>query len=753
MLRILRRIVQEVNAAQDLERVLRVIVSRVKEAMGADVCSIYLVDYLGDELVLMASEGLHASAIGKVRLTRKEGLVGLVSEKEEPLNLDDAPAHPRFLLIPETGEQPFHGFLGVPIVHRRKVLGVLVVQRRERLRYSEDAVSFLVTMAAQLASAIAHAEASGDISGLQGKYPLNLAPLQGQPAAPGVAMGVAAVRYPLADLDAIPERHAEDIEEELMAFESAVQEVLNDIQNLKKRLEEVLTGEDRLLFDAYVLMLQGGSLISKTMERIRAGQWALGALRATVFEHVKLFEAMDDSYLRERASDVRDLGKRIVERLQKQAPGIEYPPRTILVGEEITAAMLAAVPPERLVGVVSMRGSQASHAAILARALGIPTVMGVDDLPLHLLQDKELIVDGYTGRIYVSPSPEVRKEFQQLIEEERRLSEELQGLRDLPAETLEGVRIPLYVNTGLLADITPGLNSGAEGIGLYRTEFPFLVRDRFPGEEEQRQVYRQVLESFAPHPVVLRTLDVGGDKALPYFPIREDNPFLGWRGIRITLDHPEIFLTQLRAMMKASVGLDNLHLLLPMVSHLSEVDESLALVQRAFEEVREEGEAAVPPRVGVMVEVPSMVYQAEALAARVDFLSIGSNDLTQYLLAIDRNNAQVASLYDALHPSVLRAMQQVVRGGHSQGKPVSVCGEIAGDPAAVILLLGMGVDSLSASAANIPRIKWVIRNFSQEEARELLELSLACENSCTIRQHLNSALERKGLGGLIRPGK
>ncbi len=751
MLKILRRIVQEVNAAQDLDRVLQVIVSRVREAMGADVCSIYLTDHARGELVLMASEGLDPRSVGKVRLARDKGLVGLVSEREEPLNLDDAPAHPRFVYIPETGEAPFHGFLGVPIVHRRRVLGVLVVQRRERLRYSEEAVSFLVTTAAQLAGAIAHAEASGDISNLV--YPLSFPPLQGRPAAPGVALGQAVVRSSPADLEVIPERHAQDMEEELAAFEAAVQEVLADIQALKHRLEAVLTGEERLLFDAYLLMLQGGSLITKTVERIREGQWALSALRATVYEHVKLFEAMDDRYLRERAADVRDLGRRIMERLQKQVQEHDYPPATILVGEEITASMLAAVPPGRLAGVISVQGSQASHAAILARALNVPTVVGVDDLPLHHLQGKEVIVDGYTGRIYISPSREIRREYLKLLEEERQLTEEFESLRDLPAETPDGVHIPLYVNTGLLADITPGLQSGAEGIGLYRTEFPFLIRDRFPGEREQCQVYRQVLAAFAPRPVVLRTLDVGGDKALPYFPIREDNPFLGWRGIRITLDHPEIFLTQLRAMIKASAGLGNLHLLLPMVSHLSEVDEAVALIRRAYEELREEGEAVVLPRIGVMVEVPSMVYQAKALAARVDFLSIGSNDLTQYLLAVDRNNARVAPLYDALHPSVLQALRQVVEGAHGQGKPVSVCGEIAGDPAAVILLLGMGVDSLSASAANLPRIKWVIRSFRREEAQRLLEQALGCEDPATIRQHLNQALERKGLGKLVHPGR
>jgi phosphotransferase system enzyme I (PtsP) len=751
MLETLRRIIQQVNAAHDLAQALEIIVTRVKQAMKADVCSVYLMDREYKEHVLMASDGLNPQSVGHVRLGEKEGLVSVVSEREEPINTDNAPAHPRFHYVPGCGEEPYHGFAGVPIIHHRKVLGVLVVQRRVRQKFSEDEVSFLVTMAAQLAGAIAHAEASGGINRLQGEPGRDNYYLEGQPGSTGVAIGTAVITYPPAELDAIPERRAEDIEVELAAFQAAVAAVQSDIQALRERLEDLLAEEDRLLFDAYQLMLASSSLVGKTMERIREGQWAQGALCATIHEHARLFESMDDHYLRERASDVQDLGRRILRQLQNHDQVTrEYPPQTILIGEELCAAVLAAVPTERLVGLVSMRGSRASHVAILARALGIPAVMGVTDLPLGRINGKKMIVDGYAGRVYIAPSVTVRQEFLRLIREEQRLSAHLQELRDVPAQTQDGYRIPLHINTGLLADIGNSLDSGAEGIGLYRTEFPFLIRDRFPGEEEQRQIYRQVLSTFAPRPVIMRTLDVGGDKSLTYFPIQEDNPFLGWRGIRITLDHPEIFLTQLRAMLRASVGLNNLRLLLPMVSTLGEVDEALGLIHRATRELQEEGEAIAPPPVGVMVEVPSMVYQVEHLARRVDFLSIGTNDLTQYLLAVDRNNARVASLYDALHPAVVRALIQVVDGAHRQQKPVGVCGELAGDPAAVLLLVGMGMDSLSTSAANLPRIKWVIRSFTRQKASQLLEEILALEDTVAIRRHLNGALERAGLGSLIR---
>jgi phosphotransferase system, enzyme I, PtsP len=309
------------------------------------------------------------------------------------------------------------------------------------------------------------------------------------------------------------------------------------------------------------------------------------------------------------------------------------------------------------------------------------------------------------------------------------------------------------VNAGLGADISIALAAGAEGVGLYRTEIPFLLRDRFPSSEEQRIIYRQLLASFAPLPVIIRTLDVGGDKPLPYFPIQEDNPFLGWRGIRIMLDHPEIFLAQIRAMLRASEGLNNLRIMLPMITDVSEVDEALRLMHKAFVEVRDEGYAIEMPQIGVMIEVPSAVYQARSLAKRVDFLSVGTNDLTQYLLAVDRNNARVANLYNALHPAVLRALIQVVEHGHQEGKHVSICGEMAADPLSVLLLLAIGFDSFSMNAPSIERVRFILRQVTKKKAAKLLHEVLNMESAAMIRCHMELALERAGLGNLIRTGR
>lgn len=749
----LRSIVQEVSAARGLDQALEIIVHRVKDAMGVDVCSVYLTDHQSGQLVLMATDGLHPESVGLVRLDISEGLVGLVAERAEPVNLDDAPAHPRFRYFAETGEERYHAFLGVPIIHHRQVLGVLVVQQHTECRFNDEQVTFLITIGAQLAGAIAHAEASGGIDGLQ-QRPMDGRALLGQPGAPGVTIGTAVVMATHADVDGVPDRPVQDVAAEQDRFRKAIVAVRNEVSEMLGRIGPVVPAGERALFDAYLLMLESDSLVGVTLDRIRAGNWAPGALRETIQEHVHTFELMEDPYLRERAQDVRDLGRRILLRLREEEPARrEFPKKTVLVGDEITASMLAEVPPKRLAGVVSVRGSRTSHTAILARALGVPAVMGCTDLPVARVDGREIIADGHSGRVYVSPSAQVRKEYQRLQREEAELSAGLLDLRHLISVTPDGVRVPLYANTGLLSDTTPSLRSGAEGVGLYRTEFPFMIRDRFPGEEDQYQVYRQVLESFHPRPVIMRTLDVGGDKGLPYFPITEDNPFLGWRGIRICLDHPEIFLAQLRAMLRASVGLDNLKLMLPMVCTVAEVDEALTLVKRAKSELLEEGYAVHMPEIGVMVEVPSAVYQIGVLAKRVDFFSIGTNDLTQYLLAVDRNNSRVADLYDSLHPAVIRAIKQVVETAHRHHKPVSVCGEMAGDPVAAVVLLGMGVDSLSMSAASLLRVKWMIRTLSQAEAKVALRRVLRLNDPRAVREFLCGILESAGLGGLIHAGK
>lgn len=589
MLAVLRKIVQEVNAAKDLGSALSIIVQRVRAAMQSQVCSVYLLDPDTNRFVLMATEGLNKKSIGRVSMAPNEGLVGLVGTREEPLNLEDAASHPRFRYFAETGEERYASFLGAPIIHHRRVMGVLVVQQKERRQFDEGEEAFLVTMSAQLAGVIAHAEATGTIRGLdrQGRG-IQEARFVGIPGAPGVGVGKAVVVLPPADLEVVPDKTVTDIDAELQLFRSALEGVRADMKALSKRLSTQLRKEEQALFDVYLMMLDDAALGNEVTTIIKSGQWAQGALRQVVMEHVQRFELMDDAYLRERAADVRDLGRRLLAYLQQAHQAcLIYPENTILVSEELSPAMLGEVPEGRLVGLISVLGSGNSHVAILARAMGVPTVMGAVDLPYSKVDGIDLIVDGYHGEIFTNPSPTLIKQYGDVVEEERQLTQGLDALRSLPCETLDGHRMPLWVNTGLMADVARAQQRGAEGVGLYRTEVPFMVNERFPSEKEQLSIYREQLAAFHPAPVTMRTLDVGGDKALSYFPIKEDNPFLGWRGIRVTLDHPEIFLVQTRAMLKASEGLNNLRIMLPMISGVHEVEESQHLLHRAWCEVRD----------------------------------------------------------------------------------------------------------------------------------------------------------------------
>ena len=753
MLGTLRKIVQEVNAAKDLKSALAIIVQRVKESMGSQVCSVYLLDPESNRFVLMATDGLNKRSIGKVSMAPNEGLVGLVGTREEPLNLENAADHPRYRYFAETGEERYASFLGAPIIHHRRVMGVLVIQQKERRQFDEGEEAFLVTMSAQLAGVIAHAEATGSIRGLgkQGKG-IQEAKFFGVPGSPGAAVGTALVRLPPADLEVVPDKRVADVAAEQALFHNALEAVRADMRTLSAKLATQLRPEERALFDVYLMMLEDAALAGEVERIIATGQWAQGALRQVVGEHIKRFELMDDAYLRERASDIKDLGRRLLAYLQEaRQETLVYPDNTILVSEELSPAMLGEVPEGKLVGLVSVLGSGNSHVAILARAMGIPTVMGAVDLPYSKIDGIQLIVDGYHGEVFTNPSAALSRQYSAVVEEERELVKGLEALRELPCETLDGHRMPLWVNTGLLADVKRAQERGAEGVGLYRTEVPFMMNERFPSEKEQAKIYREQLAAFHPQPVTMRTLDIGGDKSLPYFPIKESNPFLGWRGIRVTLDHPEIFLVQTRAMLKASEGLDNLRILLPMISGTHELEEALHLIHRAWGEVRDEGVDIPMPPIGVMIEVPAAVYQIRELARQVDFISVGSNDLTQYLLAVDRNNPRVADLYDFLHPAVLKALKLVVDGAHAEGKPVGICGEMAGDPSAAVLLMAMGFDSLSMNATNLPKVKWLLRQISMSKARELLAQLQRIDNPHVIHSSLDLALRNLGLARVINP--
>lgn len=756
MLAVLQKIMKEIRNAHDFDEAALILVQRVRESIEADACALFLFDQYLSQLVMIATKGHKVKSIGSIKLDLDHGLIGAIATQKELLNLADAQVHPAYYYFPELGEDQFHGFIGVPIVYQRRLLGVLIAQREIAEQFSDVEESFLVTLALHCAQEIARAETLGTI--------IQLSPtavqhtevlLNGIAGSPGVGLGTGFVVFPKADLEVVPDKQVEDTANEIELFRVAVTTIREEIIDLSARLESNLAPEDRALFEAYLLMLDENSLGFEVEQEIRRGNWAQGALRKVIKLHIRQFESMDDPYLRDRADDVRDLGQRVLAALQKsekQAPA-DYPAKLILVGDEITAADLAEVPLANLKGIISRSGSSNAHVAILARSLGVPAIMGVNGLMPGRFENKNVVVDGYYGHVYLDPSDIVIREFSRLLQEEQQLNEDLKSLRTLPAETTDGHVVTMLVNTGLSSDLGLSLSVGADGVGLYRTEIPFLSRELFPSSEEQKIIYRQLLNAFSPRPVTMRTLDVGGDKTPDYLRVKEENPFLGWRGIRISLDHPELFLMQVRAMLRASVGFDNLKIMLPMISDVSEVDDAITLIHSAYQGLLTEGLNVKMPDIGVMIEVPSAVYQTYTIAKKVNFISVGSNDLTQYLLAVDRNNAKVASLYDSFHPAVLMALAHIVQEAHRAGIPVSICGELAGDPLAVLLLIGIGFDALSMSASRLLQIKWVIRQFSYEKAKALVAEVMVMESAEKIRVRLEAELESLGLGSLIRSGR
>lgn len=746
-----REIMRELSAEASLDEMLALLVRRVTGSLPVDVCAFYLAGSEADQYILMASDGLSSVPAGQTRSGLQAGLLGLVSERQELVVLTNATAHPRYCPLPETGEEAFHTFLGIPIIHFQCVLGVLVAWKKEHSQFTTDETAFFVTIAAQLSKMIYEAAKLDEITRLLQGDGGEKAFFQGVQAAPGMAIGTAVLVDPLEKLESVPDRHAEDIDAEVTSFKAAVAALQEELRISSEQLADAVPSEVRDLLNVHIMLLGDDCLVADTIARVSAGNWAPGSWRDTIVEHARTFDQMKDPYLRARGEDIRQLGRHLLRYLRLEFEhSRSYPEKCILVGESVGIQEITSVPAGRLAAIVYRHGAALSHTAVLARAMGIPAVVSLPSLPVSLIDGCTMVIDGDEGRIYINPSPSTIEIYQRRISQQKALSAKLMTLRDLPAQTPDGFRLPLYANIGLDSDINAARESEAEGIGLYRTEYQFLLRETFPVEEEQYQIYRGLLETFAPQPVTVRTLDVGGDKILPYFPVEEDNPFLGVRGIRFSLAHPEIFLIQLRAMLRANAGIGNLQVLFPMVARISEIDMALEFMARAHSELLEEGQATAKPTVGVMIEVPSAVFLAKALAKRVDYLSIGTNDLSQYILAADRTNAQVTTPHDTLHPAVLNAINKVFHDAHGQNIPVSVCGEMAGDSAGALVLLGMGVDSLSMNPASLARVKLVIRTFTMEQARILADEALEQEDENQVRVLLNNALERAGIAHAFR---
>ncbi len=774
-LRLLEDIGTLIARSHDLQETLENITQTVAERMGTDVCSLYLFDPKDKRLTLWATTGLDRAAVGKVSMNVDEGLTGLVIERMEPVVVTDAMTHPRNKYFPETGEERFHSFLGLPVLEKHDPLGVLVVQSRSRRRFSRTEVRLLKTISAHVRSIIVQARLQETLQTKEREHQeyrtrmieaikrLNVYEreraekpktggrasrlrLTGISASPGFGIGQAHIIHPQIHFHALSERHTDDPESEVRQFHAAVQRAIVEIEALKARVHERLPEVDRAIFDVHRMMLEDPGFTDKIEGLIRQGYAAETALKKVVEEYVEAVSHAGDEYLRDRATDIRDIGQRVLRHLlgleEKEGPDGES---LILVAEELSLSDLCLVDHAHLKGVVLASGGATSHASILAKSFEIPTVVGVEHAEL-VQQGDTLIVDGNSGVVYINPGVEVVREYERLDREYRAFNRDLEGVRNLPAETRDGVRVELGANVGLLSDLTFAQRHGAESVGLYRTEVPFLTYHDFPGEEEQLDLYRRVLTGMGGKPVTIRTLDLGPDKYPAYLRLpREDNPFLGWRSIRISLEMADVFKVQLRAVLQAGAH-GPVRILFPMISSVEEILQVKEILAQVKEDLRQEGKAFDPwMPIGVMIEVPAAVWLADRLAREVDFFSIGTNDLIQYLLAVDRDNRKVAPLYEPLHPAVLAAISCAVQAAKRAGRRVSMCGEMAADPLCTLLLLGMGLDELSMEPFFVPVIKRVIRSLSYARAQRLTQEVLKLETVQEVKGRLFEEIRQLGM--------
>jgi phosphotransferase system enzyme I (PtsP) len=763
--------------SEDLQETLQRIVEVVAERMGTEVCSLYILDPRQQRLTLWATTGLDRSTIGKITMSVEEGLTGMAIEKLEPVMAVDAITHPRYKYFPETGEEKYHSFVGVPVVERGTPIGVLVVQTLRRRRFSRHELRLLRAIASQVGGIIVQARLLEDLKskekerreyrrrmvaaikrlqayettsdraegGARGKA--RAARLAGLPAAPGFGRGRAHLLQPPVSFALVEEARADDPDAERRRFRRAIAESSVELERLKERLSTRMPEFDAKIIDAHQMMLADRAFLAKIEAAIGHGAAAETALKRVVEDYLAQFGRMTDGYLRDRAVDLKDVGLRVLRNLL----GVEEPERplaedSVLVAEELTLSDLALIEHEHLQGILLATGGVTSHASILAKSFEIPTVVGVEHLTQTVHEHDDLIVDGNSGVVYVNPSIDVAREYDRLDREYRAFNRELEALRHLPAETSDGRRVALYANIGLIADLILAHRHGAEGVGLYRTEFPFLTYREFPDEEEQFQLYSRMLRGMEGRPLTIRTLDVGADKYPGYLRLpREDNPFLGWRSIRISLEMPEFFKVQLRAILRAATA-GRVRVLFPMISSVEEIRQVKELLEETKEELRREGrdyDGSVP--IGMMVEVPSAVSLANQLIREVDFFSIGTNDLIQYLLAVDRNNRKVAKLYEPLHPAVLNAVHDVVQAAKGAGKWVGMCGEMASDPLCTLVLLGLGLDDLSMGPFFIPVIKRIIRSVPYAVARTTARDVISMATVKEVKGYLFDGMKSLGI--------
>jgi len=740
LLRKLREIMEAGGSAQ--ERLDR-LVAMIGATMVADVCSIYLTR--GAEHELFATEGLKPDAVHRTRLRQGEGLVGLVAETARPLNLADAPHHERFSYRPETGEDPYNSFLGVPIVRSERVFGVLVVQNRVARSYSEDEVEALQTIAMVLAEMVASG-AFGDLSGLYQVETRLSRPerLQGRAFSDGLAIGVAVLHEPHAPLGRVI---ADDPVKEEERLDIALAQVRVALRDMLEGDPGRLSGVSREVLETFLMLATDPSWEARLKSGVKAGLSADAAVERVRGEHRAKLNAARDPYLRDRLHDLEDLDNRLLRALAGVEGGDmrKMPEDAILIARDLGPAELLDYGADRLKGVALEEGASSGHAAIVARALGVPMVGLLPGLVSRVEAGDRIVLDGEKGEVRLRPEAQIESAYRQRISLRSARAAEYARLKDTPCVTKDGVRIKLMLNAGLALDVHHLDESGAEGIGLFRTEFQFMVSETLPRLESQTLLYQDVLEAAGDRPVTFRTLDLGGDKVLPYVTAeREENPALGWRAVRIGLDRPALLRYQLRALINAAEGRP-LRVMFPLVTTVEEFDAARALVDRELDWTRKNGrKGPTKLEVGAMVEAPALAFSIPALKGKADFLSIGTNDLMQYFFASDRGNAKVSERYDLLSPPALRFLRMVRDDARAAGLSLSICGEAAGRPLEAIAFAAMGYTWLSMPASGIGPIKQLMLSLDTRLAAEALDAMLQ-KPVASIRKPLQEFATQSGI--------
>jgi phosphotransferase system enzyme I (PtsP) len=743
-------------------RTLEKIVELVAGKFNTDVCSVYLLDTDKQSLVLQATVGLRKESIGRVRMSIHEGLTGLVLEKMQPVFVVNPATHPRYNFFEKSGEEIYSTYLGVPLVHLQNPLGVLVVQTVQEDAISRADMNLFTTIASQISATVAYTGLLDDLkkerqdrrniekklleeveihaekTPKKGKKGL----IRGMPVSPGFAEGHAHYLGESIGFDQIEYEEVEDAVSEISRLEAAFIRSQEEIIALTKHVKD-MSGQDEAIMDAQVMLLQDRSFKNKIIAHIKEKTCAEYALKKAVLKYVEFFSGMKDSYLRERGSDIEDMGKRVLRNLlgYEGQETRQFTRETVVIASDISPIDLIGLRQDNLKGIVLSRGGKTSHTVILAKSFEIPMVIGVRDMLDTVKENNFLIVDGTSGLVFSKPPQVIIDEYARLKSEKANKFQRLDVLRDLAAKTKDGYEIKLGANIGLLSDLELVKKYGAEHIGLYRTEFPFLVRKEFPSENEQFLLYKKVVEGAEGRSVTIRTLDVGGDKFLSYLDYpKEQNPYLGWRSIRVSLELDDIFRTQIRAILKAS-AFGHIKILFPMITSVGEVRSITSLLDEEKNLLEKRGAPFdTTINIGIMVEVPGTVKILDRLLHYVDFVSIGTNDLIQYTLAVDRNNQKVASLYDPLHPAVISTILDVVSICKRNNKEVSICGEAASNPRCAYLFTAIETDKLSMNPASVPVIKDLIRKVRLTDTKEALNRVLLMEDSREITSYLDKIL-------------